>query len=136
VEIEDWMITSYEVEFGCQIGSGGFGKMFMGTWNKTQVAVKVLTSGPDVIPSSEANRRDIRTSSMLRHVHVLQFLGANELDDRPFIVMPYLKNGNARDYVEGHPSCDRLQILHHISLGLAYLHFIISSMVISKPATC
>jgi hypothetical protein len=23
VEMEDWMITSYEVEFGCQIGSGG-----------------------------------------------------------------------------------------------------------------
>jgi hypothetical protein len=23
VEMEDWMITPYEVEFGCEIGSGG-----------------------------------------------------------------------------------------------------------------
>jgi serine/threonine protein kinase len=100
---------------------------------------------------------------MLRHTHVLrnmfvmfsgsnqlltctisfprhsEFLGANELDDKPFIVMPYLKNGNARDYVQSHPDCDRLRIVwlslslccpylmshvkfHHISLGLVYLH--------------
>lgn len=33
----------------------------------------------------------------LRAGIVLEFLGANEFDDRPFIVMPYMKNGNARD---------------------------------------
>jgi len=59
---------------------------------------------------------------MLRHTHVLQFLGANELDDKPFIVMPYLKNGNAHDYVQSHPDCERLRIFQHISLGLVYLH--------------
>jgi hypothetical protein len=53
--------------------------------------------------------------------------------------MPFLKNGNARDYVCNHPECDRIMIvrpfyspgecieylvgqLHHISLGLVYLH--------------
>ena len=54
--------------------------------------------------------------------------------------MPFMKNGNARDYVRNYPSCDRLQIvcllffvdfwpipdgliqLHHVSLGLVYLH--------------
>jgi hypothetical protein len=40
-----------------------------------------------------------------------EFLGANELDDRPFIVMPYLKNGNARDYIQNNPECDLLQIV-------------------------
>jgi hypothetical protein len=33
------------------------------------------------------------------------------LDDRPFIVMPYMKNGNARQYVQQHPECNRLQIV-------------------------
>jgi hypothetical protein len=42
---------------------------------------------------------------------ILEFIGANELGDKPFIVMPYLKNGNARNYIEGHPNCDRLQIV-------------------------
>ena len=70
----------------------------------------------------------------------LEFLGANELDDKPFIVMPYLSNGNARNYVQTHPGCDRLRMVrtpfvilasphlmsilqfHHVSLGLVYLH--------------
>ena len=50
-----------------------------------------------------------------------------------------MENGNARDYVQDHPDCDRLQIVtslldtslvfsdwyiqfHHVSLGLVYLH--------------
>ena len=76
VEMENWMITSYKVEFGRQIGSGGLyvlysslphflqicseftysGKVFIGTWNKMQVAIKVLTNGPGVTPSSEVSK--------------------------------------------------------------------------------
>jgi serine/threonine protein kinase len=73
----------------------------------------------------------------------LEFLGASLLDDKPFIVMPFLKNGNAHDYIHNHPTCNRQKIvsifirlsrqttcharvfpvqLNHISLGLAYLH--------------
>ena len=70
-----------------------------------------------------------------------EFLGANILDEKPFIVMPYLENGNARHYLQKHPDHDRLQIvrlsnfhvrvlptftihmqLHGISLGLVHLH--------------
>ena len=64
----------------------------------------------------------------LRHPHILrkiyccgsvsvlrftlpEFLGANAFDDNPFIVMPYRKNGNARDYVIEYPECDRVTIV-------------------------
>lgn len=70
---------------------------------------------------------------------ILEFLGANVLDDRPFIVMPYLKNGNARQYIVAYPECDLLPLvscvcqgcyyifdihsqLHDTSLAMAYLH--------------
>ncbi|KIM73991.1 hypothetical protein PILCRDRAFT_715514, partial [Piloderma croceum F 1598] len=122
VKMESWMIMSYEVEFGPLIGSGGFGQVFKGNWNGTPVALKVLRTAAGITPSSTAIRREIETWSMLRHTHVLQFLGANEMDDRPFIVMPYLKNGNVRDYVQNYPDCDRLQICHHVCQGLVYLH--------------
>ena len=41
----------------------------------------------------------------------VEFLGANILDDKPFIVMPYIKNGNVRDYIKVHPDCNRVKIV-------------------------
>ena len=76
VEIEDWMITSYEVEFGHEIGSGGLyvsfsfkclyymrslcifvsGQVFKGSWNKTTVALKVFMMEDGVTPSSAVRK--------------------------------------------------------------------------------
>src|ERR1700683_3287866 len=42
---------------------------------------------------------------------LVEFLGANVLDEKPFIVMPYLANGNARNYLQDHPNADQLQIV-------------------------
>jgi hypothetical protein len=68
--IEDWMITSYEVEFGPEIGSGGLcvfmikvhgvalifyfvsGQVFKGSWNRRDVALTILVMEDDVIPNS------------------------------------------------------------------------------------
>ncbi|KAF7982534.1 hypothetical protein HWV62_28160 [Athelia sp. TMB] len=110
VNVEDWMITSYEVEFGQQIGAGGISQVFKGSWNKTEVVLKVLKNQAGASPSSAVIRNEIK------------FLGANVLDDKPFIVVPYLANGNARDYLIIHPECNRLQLVHGISLGLVHLH--------------
>ncbi|KAF8205426.1 kinase-like protein, partial [Mycena galopus ATCC 62051] len=60
--------------------------------------------------------------STLRHPNILQFLGANTLDDQPFIVMPYIPN-TARQFLRQYPNFDPLYILRDISLGLEYLHW-------------
>jgi hypothetical protein len=76
IELQNWMVTSYEVEFGPKIGSGGLyvfsivvvnlhsvlfanydyernsGQVFLGTWNNTQIALKVLVTGAGTFPSS------------------------------------------------------------------------------------
>lgn len=74
VDVEDWMITSYEVEFGPRIGSGGLcvadiskclvgslficsGEVYKGVWNKAQVAIKVIRTG-GLIPSPMVRRID------------------------------------------------------------------------------
>jgi serine/threonine protein kinase len=61
------------------------------------------------------------------------------LDDKPFIVMPLMRNGNAFDFVQNNPSCSRVRIVSRpdqvdmlqkltrcqisgIASGLAYLH--------------
>lgn len=179
VELKGWMVTSYDVDFGSLIGSGGLwvcglwslpcwspysGQVFEGVWNKTPVALKVLKAD-GVAPSSMVrpleNKSSLYFSFLFRwagysswnrceqqlsftfnrnqdncyrlgqilgiptffvsllfdditvkSTHcIIEFLGANVLDERPFIVMPYLKNGNARTYLEEHPNCDRLLIV-------------------------
>lgn len=68
IDTENWMITSYEVDFGQRIGVGGLyelmpestgallifdasGEVYRGIWNKAQVAIKVLKSHCGVKPS-------------------------------------------------------------------------------------
>jgi hypothetical protein len=41
----------------------------------------------------------------------IEFIGANVLDQHPFIVMPLLKNGNARDYVPAHRDFDIIRLV-------------------------
>ncbi|KAJ7761711.1 kinase-like domain-containing protein [Mycena metata] len=121
VEVEDWMISSFEVDYGPEIGKGGFGTVYRGTWNRTEVAIKVLQNQAGITPSLPSLRNEIDIWSTLRHPNILQFLGANTLDDKPFIVMPYIPH-NAREFLRLQPSFDPLHILRDISLGLECLH--------------
>jgi len=134
VDMEDWMITSYEVVrswdrvrwvvcFCVFVHIVDFvsGQVFKGRWNRTNVALKVLTVEDGVTPSSVSIRNEIKIWSRIRHPNVLpecmirmrplifvsdwrliESLRANILDERLFIVMPYLKNGNCRDYLQKH----------------------------------
>ncbi|KAJ7915070.1 kinase-like domain-containing protein [Mycena leptocephala] len=119
VKVEDWMISSFEVDYGVEIGAGGFGTVYRGTWNRTEVAVKVLQNGAGISPSLSALRHEIW--STLRHPNILQFLGANTLDDKPFIVMPCMPH-NSKEFLRLRPGFDPLYILRDISLGMEYLH--------------
>ncbi|KAJ7649114.1 kinase-like domain-containing protein [Mycena polygramma] len=121
VKVEDWMISSFEVDFGQEIGKGGFGTVYQGTWNRTEVAIKVLQNHAGIAPSMASLRDEIDIWATLRHPNILQFLGANTLDDKPFIVMPYIPH-NAREFLRLHRTFDPLYILRDISLGLEYLH--------------
>ncbi|KAJ7743888.1 hypothetical protein B0H14DRAFT_2987110 [Mycena olivaceomarginata] len=90
VKLEDWMISSFDVDYGPEIGAGGFGTVFKGTWNRTEVAIKLVHNHSGVSASATLLRKEIDIWMTLRHPNILQFLGANTMDDRPFVVMPLL----------------------------------------------
>jgi len=73
VQLEDWMLTSFDVEFGPEIGTGGLseivlfgilldswltfphytsGQIFKGSWNGADVAIKVFHTEGGIAPSS------------------------------------------------------------------------------------
>ncbi|KAJ7697210.1 kinase-like domain-containing protein [Mycena rosella] len=105
VEAEDWMIPAFEVDYGAEIGSGGFGTVYRGTWNRTEVAIKCVHNFGGMKPN-------VSVWLNLRHPNILQFLGANTLDDKPFIMMPYLPY-NARQFLQRHTEFDPLYIICH-----------------------
>lgn len=121
-EVDPWTITPYEVEFGAILGSGMLGKVFRGRLGDTSVAVKVLKNELKISPVTSITRRQIDDWLKLDHSNILRVMGANILDDTPFLVTPFILGGNINNYIDGHPSCDRLKYLHQASLGLAYLH--------------
>ncbi|KAK7064891.1 kinase-like protein [Favolaschia claudopus] len=119
VKVEDWMISPFDVDHGQEIGSGGFGTVYKGTWNRTQVAIKLIRNQSGVAASADLLRKEIDIWMTLRHPNILQFLGANTLDDQPFVVMPLMPY-NSRQFLRARPEYDPL--LRDISLGLEYLH--------------
>jgi len=49
--VENWIITSYDVEFGDRIGVGGFGEGYKGVWNNSRVAIKIVRTPSGDVPS-------------------------------------------------------------------------------------
>lgn len=122
------------------------GTVYRGTWNRTDVAIKVLQNVAGVTPSlvvsvgqahygvgltgclmcssygkklmlvPNSNCMSGRTDLVsqiwltLRHPNVLQFLGANTLDNTPFLVMPYIRT-NARQFLQERPGYDPVYIV-------------------------
>ena len=40
-----------------------------------------------------------------------EFLGANDMGNKPFLVMPYMPKGNVRQYIQKYPHCNKLKIV-------------------------
>ncbi|KAJ7709305.1 kinase-like domain-containing protein [Mycena metata] len=121
VELEDWIISPFDVDRGEEIGAGGFGTVCKGTWNRTQVAIKWIHNSSGVGANNKMLESEVKIWMTLRHPNVLQFLGANTLDDSPFVVMPLMRS-TSREFLQIKPDFDILSILRDVSLGIEYLH--------------
>jgi predicted Ser/Thr protein kinase len=72
--------------FKQEIGSGAFGKVYLGTWQSTQVAIKVSNS----IGATEEFQKEARIMVNIRpHPNVLQVLGVSTDGQAPAIILEY-----------------------------------------------
>ncbi|KDQ52347.1 hypothetical protein JAAARDRAFT_138714 [Jaapia argillacea MUCL 33604] len=116
-------------------GGGGFGDVWRGRCDGTEVAIKV----PRIYETRMADRESamnkvakrLRREAMvwrqLDHPNVLRFLGVcynniPPVHDFPALLSPLCENGNILDYLRIHQDVERLPLLVQITAGLGYLH--------------
>ncbi|KAG9045499.1 hypothetical protein FS837_006214 [Tulasnella sp. UAMH 9824] len=139
-ELAGYAIALRRIKFrGTELGTGGFGTVRLaylrsGSFTQfferpTTVAVKELhaVAGAE-LPMRLAFRlaREMKVWASCHHPNVLEFTGFYLADDyrKAYLISPYMKNGNVRDYLRREtPSPEaRLELIIDATKGLDYLH--------------
>lgn len=124
-----WEIPYGQLHFDKEIGSGAFGKVFLGRWRGGVVAIKTLLDQTIRLDQSELQAFQAEAALMARlrpHANVVQFLGVCSQSGSPLcIVTEYMKGGSLFDVVRSQQEIDdptMLQWIKGIAYGMLHLH--------------
>jgi len=125
--LDTFLIKSEQINIGQEIGRGGFGIVYKGTWeySDSPIAIKQLLEGNDI--SSEAKKefkKEVTIMSQLKHPNVLVCYGFY-LSPKYSMVMEYMPKGSlyrVNRYEEPLPWSIRIKIAMHITKGISFLH--------------
>lgn len=86
-------INPSEIEWGVQIGEGGFGTVFYGLYNGMEVAIKKARNRMDKEAKNDL-MKELNNLSRLQHANIVQFKGA-VLNPEVLIVLEYMQGSLA-----------------------------------------
>ncbi|XP_062104822.1 putative leucine-rich repeat receptor-like serine/threonine-protein kinase At2g19230 [Humulus lupulus] len=118
-------ITSITNNFEKVIGKGGFGPVYYGYVNDTQVAIKMLSD------ASEQGYKEFQSEVILlmrvHHRNLTTLIGYCIEDDCMGLIYEYMANGNLKQHLSEKNTCtlsweNRLKIAVDAAQGLEYLH--------------
>ena len=138
-----WRIEYSDLTLARVVGEGAFGKVYLGRWHETDVAIKLLTSLSALgLPSAgEVSTNEIRESIKtlerevalmvnMRHPNVILFMGL--CPEPPCVVTEYCSRGSLYDLLKsarGDPALAqqldwprRLGLAMDAAKGMLYLH--------------
>ncbi|KAL6888984.1 hypothetical protein ACP4OV_010010 [Aristida adscensionis] len=125
---EEWHIEFSEITVGTRVGIGFFGEVFRGTWNGTDVAIKVFLEQDLTTENMEDFCNEISILSRLRHPNVILFLGACMKPPHLSLVTEYMEMSSLYNLIHSRTQRSklnwrrRLKMLRDICRGLMCMH--------------
>lgn len=94
-------IPKEEVSIGRQLGKGGFGTVYEGTWSYRKVAIKCYEGMCLPERVAEEMRHEVSVMLRLDHECLVRFFGLVEDEHHPaMLVMEYGANGSLYSYLQ------------------------------------
>ncbi|MCD8542598.1 MAG: protein kinase, partial [Gammaproteobacteria bacterium] len=124
--LESLFIAGHEVTLGREIGRGGFGIVYEGTYAFEPVAVKTYYGTR--LPEKEARemRHEIEMMQKLQSRFLVRLLGLVQEPNSPaMLVMEYGTNGSLYNFLHSEQTISwglRLRMAEELARGLGYLH--------------
>lgn len=124
-EVEQWFIPRHEVQILQTelLGCGSFGKVYRGSWRKTDVVVKCIAIASET--EKRAFFREVKVWRQAQHPNVVRFFGAWHLSSPYFIVSEYARGGSLMDYLYTQREAGEFVVwrkMLEVARGLFYLH--------------
>ncbi|KAG4399263.1 hypothetical protein GLYMA_08G197800v4 [Glycine max] len=123
------------------LGRGGFGKVYHGFIDDTQVAVKMLS--PSAVRGYEQFLAEVKLLMRVHHRNLTSLVGYCNEENNIGLIYEYMANGNLDEIVSGKSSRakfltweDRLQIALDAAQGLEYLHNGCKPPIIHRDVKC
>ncbi|CAG6016691.1 unnamed protein product [Menidia menidia] len=108
------------------IGVGGFGKVYRGTWNDQEVAVKAARHDPDedITATAGSVKQEAKLFSMLQHPNIIKLEGVCLEEPNLCLVMEYARGGTLNRALTGRriPPHILVNWAVQIARGMQYLH--------------
>jgi tRNA A-37 threonylcarbamoyl transferase component Bud32 len=128
---DDWTIDLQQLSMGQAFAQGAFGRLYRGTYNGEEVAVKILERPENNMEKSmvmeSAFAKEVTMLATVKHQNVVRFVGACRKPLVWCIVTEYAKGGSVRSFLSRRqsravPLKIAVKQALDIARGMEYLH--------------
>ncbi|XP_071680745.1 serine/threonine-protein kinase STY13-like [Lolium perenne] len=128
---EEWTIDLGKLDMGAPFAQGAFGKLYRGTYNGEDVAIKLLEKPENDLERAQLMEQqfvqEVMMLSTLRHPNIVRFIGACRKSIVWCIITEYAKGGSVRQFLARRQTKSvplRLAVKQALDVarGMAYVH--------------